>query len=187
MSAFSLELAEDEELLAVLYEHWVRFVPVLLFVVLLFIPLAWVVISGMVFRVSWGVWAAGCWVLFSIALLIVLWFRWHARAIVLTSRALIDVERDGFFHKSAFPVPYARMTDVIWKKQGLLGWVFGYGELIVTLCGPEEENNEGQCDRGSSCKECAEGGVVVLQYVPSVKTVYGAIRDFCSNGDQERS
>lgn len=172
MALFSFEIPEDEDILLVLYEHWVRFLPKIVLVMILFLPVVFGLLYGYIYTVPWGLYAMAVWILLVITLLIVLWLRWRSRAIVFTEKRLFDIDRVGIFRREAISFPYECMCHVVAHREGPMSWIFRYGTLYIDISIDDEE----LCSRDT---DCIEEGVVVLKHLPSVRRVEKILTELC--------
>lgn len=65
------------------------------------------------------------------------WVSWYGDVYVLTTERIIDVEQNGFFHRTFDEASVNKIQDISYEIKGFLQTVFDYGTVTVFTAGPE--------------------------------------------------
>lgn len=131
--------AEDERILFVWRHHPVTlFKPALRSLAFLVLPVLLTVITGF----SW----LSNVVLFGLFVVIILicltyaaseWVSWYNDIYILTNYRVIDVQQEGFFHRTFKEASLSRIQDITYEVKGVMASVFNYGLVEVQTAGTE--------------------------------------------------
>ena len=125
---FSRHLDEDEELVAVIHQHWLLGLKHMVWPTLMFLA-GWGVLFFFPFR----------FLFFVVAVWAIVWLVWWLRdfydyyldAWVITDQGIIDVEWHGWFHRTSTRVLFSDVQGVSYEIKGVIGTVLRYGTITV--------------------------------------------------------
>ncbi len=131
--------ADDEKILCVWRHHPVTlFKPALRSLAFMVLPILITIITGF----SWlsNIFLFG---LFIVIVLMCLtyaaseWVSWYNDIYILTSYRVIDVQQEGFFHRTFKEASLSRIQDITYEVKGVMASVFNYGLVEVQTAGTE--------------------------------------------------
>lgn len=128
---FAKHLQEEEQLLFVVHNHWIIFLPVFFKVSFfgIFLPVMLWILFPKIFLVAMG------WVIFGGLRLFYDALDWYLDAILVTNLGVIDLDWRGIFSKSSNRIEYEAMIGVEQDKHGFWSHIFDFGVLVIARDG----------------------------------------------------
>jgi len=141
----ALSLGPDEHIVKVFYKHWLVFAfDILLIVLLMYIPRATsllpveftdVLLTMQPFLdVLYNAWIA-----FLVTGILVMATDYFLDIWILTNKRLVDVEQKGLFHRDIAELRLEKIEDINIKISGIVGTLFGIGNVEVESAGATKE------------------------------------------------
>lgn len=130
---FKGHLEEGEEILQIVHKHWFMIIKGAIRVIIFGFCLPLIV--WIVFPLTFLFWFMLLWMLLAVFRMTYTVFNWYLDAWLLTNMAIIDVQWDGFFKRSAQRMEYAAIEEVNYSFNGVFQTIFGYGTLTIQMAG----------------------------------------------------
>lgn len=124
---FAEHLAEGEELRFAIHQHWLPVFPRLFQVAFFGIGLPGILLLFL--TPIWPVFVI--WIFVGFVKFFYAFADHWFDAILITNHGLIDIEWNGFFHKSAQRAEYESINGVLIEQEGVFPRIFGFGRLVV--------------------------------------------------------
>jgi len=62
---------------------------------------------------------------------------WDGEALIVSNQRIVKVTQSGFFSRTVTEASLDRLADISWRKRGLMGTVFNFGDLTINTTGQQ--------------------------------------------------
>ena len=132
---FNSHLEDGEEIQRVVHKHWF----VIIYEILKVALLGFTIPFFIYYTFPGFFWLMILWMIVASVRFIYIAFDWYLDAWLLTNQAIIDVEWNGFFDRSAQRIEYTTIEQVSYSFKGFFQTIFRYGNLQVQQPGGDTE------------------------------------------------
>ncbi len=127
---FQKFLEPEEQIVVVIHKHWWS----IIVAVAKFVGLA-VVLPISVLLLFWNrylVFFFIPWIVYLLGICIQDLINWYHDALILTSKNILNIDWQGFFHRSANRISYDKIDGVEAITEGIFATLLGFGDLKIT-------------------------------------------------------
>lgn len=131
-----------EEVRFVLRKHWFKYIPMLLLLLFMAIPLTilsyyWYSSFGTIDPLYGSLMIIGgaSYALFILAILLFGFVDYYLDVDIITDRRVVDIEQDGLFHRKISELGLDEIQDVSAKVDGPFATIFHYGDVLIQTAG----------------------------------------------------
>ncbi|TSC91557.1 MAG: Uncharacterized protein CEN90_355 [Parcubacteria group bacterium Licking1014_17] len=126
-----LILRQNEKLIKVTSRHWIFLLPTYIFWILIIVLLF--VLRFMTSFDFFGYWNQVVIIAVSLALIMVIYktFSGGDNVLWLTNQRVVRSERKGMFSRATVELLYKDISEVGYRKEGLMPTVFDYGDVVL--------------------------------------------------------